>query len=481
MMMKKKVKQAAASFMFVCFALLFAGCATNTTHINRGATAMRSGNYELAIVEFTEAIRLTPSHLIDQKASALSHRGRAYLRNGNLDLAFADFNESIRLNRNSWAHNERGLAFLELGDYDRAVADFQQMVRLFPNHRTAGDNLNLARQLQAAQVAAQRQQPAAPGQIAQAAPGQQQWQNAQTPGQQQPGVQTPVQASVQVTEDDFTVQVNRAGTGLDMLRYTGNATVVNIPSTIQGIPVTDIRSDVFRVPIANRITSVVIPEGIRYIRPGTFAGMRALTSVSLPASLVDIGDHAFYRTSSLTSITIPNGVTRIGSGAFRYSGITSITIPNSVTRIESDAFRRTGITSITIPNSVTYLGGGAFYRTGITSINWPAHLSEIPMSMFRGMRNLQSVTIPEGITVIGHRAFQGTGLTSINLPSTIRRIHLGAFADIPSLTTVNIPDSVTNIQFDGQGSAIWSCAFQGSNISLPTQLRLRQLGYTGRF
>jgi hypothetical protein len=54
--------------------------------------------------------------------------------------------------------------------------------------------------------------------------------------------------------------------------------------------------------------------------------------------VVGIGDKAFMNNTSITGITIPGSVTSIGAYAFRgCTGLTSITIPNSVTSIGSYA------------------------------------------------------------------------------------------------------------------------------------------------
>ncbi|MGN1478931.1 MAG: leucine-rich repeat domain-containing protein, partial [Acutalibacteraceae bacterium] len=87
--------------------------------------------------------------------------------------------------------------------------------------------------------------------------------------------------------------------------------------------------------------------------------------------VTSIGSSAFYGCTGLTSITIHDSVTNIGDDAFEWcSGLTDITIPDSVTSIGDSAFHGcTGLTSITIPDSVISIGNYAFYRcTGLTKI-----------------------------------------------------------------------------------------------------------------
>ena len=119
--------------------------------------------------------------------------------------------------------------------------------------------------------------------------------------------------------------------------YTGTNPSVEIPSTINSLPVTSIGE-------------------------GAFARCTSLTSATIPDSVTSIGYRAFYNCISLTSIEIPNSVTSIGEDAFALcASLTSVTIPDSVKTIGDRAFYYcTSLTSIEIPNSVTSIGNSVF-------------------------------------------------------------------------------------------------------------------------
>ena len=57
---------------------------------------------------------------IPKDAVTLNNRGFAYQSKGDYDRAIADLNEAIRLDpKLALAYNRRGLAYHHMGDYDR--------------------------------------------------------------------------------------------------------------------------------------------------------------------------------------------------------------------------------------------------------------------------------------------------------------------------------------------------------------------------
>ena len=74
----------------------------------------------------------------------------------------------------------------------------------------------------------------------------------------------------------------------------------------------------------DKITNVVIEEGVTRIGDYAFSVCSSLTSVTIPASVTSIGNYAFFDCRSLTSVTIPVSVTSIGNSAFY--GCSNLTI-----------------------------------------------------------------------------------------------------------------------------------------------------------
>ena len=142
--------------------------------------------------------------------------------------------------------------------------------------------------------------------------------------------------------------------------YTGSEKSLEIPSEIDGYPVTQIGWSAFSG--CTSLTSITIPYGVVSIGWKAFFGCTSLTSITIPEDVTSIGESAFESCTSLTSITIPESVTYLGWKAFSgCASLTSVTIPGSVTSIGSSAFSDcTSLTSITIPDSVTRIDSYAF-------------------------------------------------------------------------------------------------------------------------
>jgi tetratricopeptide (TPR) repeat protein len=74
-------------------------------------------------------------------ADTYANRGNGYYLKREYDRAIADLTEAIRLDpAYAAAYNERGLAYSGKGDYDRAIADYSEGMRIDPNAATLYSN-----------------------------------------------------------------------------------------------------------------------------------------------------------------------------------------------------------------------------------------------------------------------------------------------------------------------------------------------------
>ena len=93
---------------------------------NRGNAYHDKGEFDKAIENYTEAIRLTP-----ESVETYYNRGIAYGKKGEMDKAIEDFTEAIRLNPElAEAYHSRGRAYRYKGDQTKAEADFAKAKEL---------------------------------------------------------------------------------------------------------------------------------------------------------------------------------------------------------------------------------------------------------------------------------------------------------------------------------------------------------------
>ena len=108
---------------------------------NRGRAKHNLGQYEAAIADYDNAIRLKPNY-----ALAYNNRGLAKYYLGQYEAAIADYDNAIRLKPNYvFAYNNRGLTKHDLGQYEAAIADYDNAIRLKPNYALAYRNRKRAK------------------------------------------------------------------------------------------------------------------------------------------------------------------------------------------------------------------------------------------------------------------------------------------------------------------------------------------------
>ncbi len=106
----------------------------------RGDACVSEGQFDRAIADFDQAIRLDP-----RNAGAFHDRGTAHDRKGQFDRAIADYDQAIQLRPDlAVAFTDRGIVFTEMRQYDRAITDFGQAIRLDPKYALAFSSRGIA-------------------------------------------------------------------------------------------------------------------------------------------------------------------------------------------------------------------------------------------------------------------------------------------------------------------------------------------------
>jgi hypothetical protein len=304
-----------------------------------------------------------------------------------------------------------------------------------------------------------------------------------------------VQAQFSYTTNNGTITI----TG-----YSGPGGAVNIPSTINGLPVTSIGYAAFST---SPLTGVTIPDSVANIGDYAFNYCLGLVNVTLGHSVTNIGGEAFYHCTSLanvadldnvtgigdwafwfcaalTNLTIGDRLTSIGFGAFYDCfSLTSVTIPDSLTNTGDYVFCECfSLTNVTIGTNVTGIGSHAFFScTSLTGVTIPDRVTSIGDSAFGNCTSLKAIrvdalnpsystldgvlfdksqttiiqypggkagpsyTTPSGVTSVEANAFAGCGLTNVTIGDSVTSIGESAFGQCTNLSSVTIGNSVTNI------------------------------------
>lgn len=140
----------------------------------------------------------------------------------------------------------------------------------------------------------------------------------------------------------------------------GSEAEIEIPSQVQGYPVTAVKFQAFFGD--DTIESVKIPATVKVIGAGAFGSCRNLMEVSFEenSALKEIDDSAFAYCQNFVSIVLPEGLEIIGNEVFcGCEKLEDIRIPGTVTEIGYDIFLNSGI-----ENDKSNYEDGALYVDG---------------------------------------------------------------------------------------------------------------------
>ena len=112
----------------------------------------------------------------------------------------------------------------------------------------------------------------------------------------------------------------------------------------------------------DKVSSVVIEEGITKIGTNAFMDCKNVTEVTLPKGLTYIGPAAFYACRLIETIAFPEGLEEIASNAFTYcSSLKSVEFPSTLKNIWYGAFSYcSSLESIKLHEGVLSIKTGAF-------------------------------------------------------------------------------------------------------------------------
>lgn len=158
--------------------------------------------------------------------------------------------------------------------------------------------------------------------------------------------------------------------------FDNAAASVTIPSTIEGLPVTEIGSNAFRDAVM--LHSVTIPDTVTYIGADAFNKCTALVSLDIPDSVTSIGKSAFASCISLEEVDLPEGLDKIEASLF--SGCVSLL-------------------EIEIPDTALSMGNDVFSGcSSLVNADLGQNMSNVGVRAFNNCTSLTNIVIPIGVT-----------------------------------------------------------------------------------
>ncbi len=245
-----------------------------------------------------------------------------------------------------------------------------------------------------------------------------------------------------------------------------------------------IKEDVTEVFVGGeKITELVIPDGVTKIPASAFHSWYFLESVTFNDDVTEIGDFAFCHCINIKELTLPDTVKYIGSYAFSlcYS-LETLDLGSGVEEIMDYAFQECiSLKKVVIPGSVTTLEFGAFNDCiGLKEIVFGDGLLFVPDNTFSNCIAIESITFGKNIQYLYDSFYDCPALKEIRvkdlaswcemekgyfslsqierfyvndellegeliIPEGVNRISSRSFHGYSLITSITISDSVTEI------------------------------------
>ncbi len=265
------------------------------------------------------------------------------------------------------------------------------------------------------------------------------------------------------SESDFAYETK--DNSITITGYKGTSTTVNIPSEIDGKPVTVIgekafdgyeepdanpdNSSAYKKNNINSITSVNIPDSVKTLELGAFTNCYSMVELTLGNGIEEIKEGSFACCDKLTSVVIPDSVKSLeGFVFYECYNLSNVTLSKNLESIGQYCFYSCyELSAIDIPDSVKELGEGCFSACDyLTDVKIGSSVTEIPKNAFYQDFSIKNITLPKSLKAIGEGAFTAcSAITEIKLPDTLETVEANAFYACKSLLSVTVPENVSSI------------------------------------
>lgn len=234
-------------------------------------------------------------------------------------------------------------------------------------------------------------------------------------------------------------------------------TEVEIPSEIEGLPVTVIYGGAF---YQSEVETVKLPDTIKKIEIMAFSDCDHLKNIDIPEGTEEIMAQAFYQCDSLETINIPSTCTIIGENSFtackNLSAINVSEDNETFKSVDGIMFSKDGTelikypdnkgTEYKVPDSVKVISNYAFSENeNLKEVNINK-AETIGIDAFSFCTSLEKVKMGDNVKSIGDFAFyECEKLTQLELSSALETVGQYAVYQCKELKSVNLGDNITEI------------------------------------
>ena len=233
----------------------------------------------------------------------------------------------------------------------------------------------------------------------------------------------------------------RTAQGIEILQYIGQAAVLEMPDTLDGVPITSIGAGAFQQ--AHSLRAVTLSAGITKLSDWAFSDLHRLEQVMPGENMTDLGENAFSGCVSLREIYLPQGVKALPRSAFE--GCVYLTV---LAERDSDIFalaRDAGLNTVDVLreyDAFVYDRRGDMlalcgYVMDEREISLPARyagreVTAVGAGAFGEGR--WTIDVPEGYTALESGAFEGCEVLDITLPRSVTFIAEDAMRGCEQIT-----------------------------------------------
>lgn len=213
---------------------------------------------------------------------------------------------------------------------------------------------------------------------------------------------------------------------------------------------------------ADKLTGIVIPQGVRSIGDFAFEHCPSLSRVVFPGNEVTLGQGTFFMCRSVSAVTFGSDWRTIDLMVFRWSeALTAVNIPAKVGDLRHMSAIKPLQTVTVDANNMSYASAdGALYTAdGSTLIACP-----------RGRKG--ALHVKSGTTVVAEGALAGcTAVTMLDLPATLSKMSFRETSGMSSLTTVlmRAPQPIVTAYKDGKGYLLLTFGHDGVRVAVPSK------------